>query len=323
MKLRVLFLKKIHILLFICIFIFAWLSILIYQRRPVSQSAIESFYTINTEKLVKCDFTGDGKKDILYINLDKNKYLLQILANKKIYNLNPSSVVKTFGNYYNYCPMSVYSADVNNNNTKDLIVQSTDKGIALQHILIWNGKKFKDIFSAYNNLVGIIHNEDKKPQLISGNFNLDKISLSWNKYNEEKFTPYKNNGISCSDEICQFIKYIENIQSKNNNIYNLLSPEIDGSYLHILDKLYNSKTTYKFTYGNFYDVVSSKNNSLLQYIWILNFQTASKDDINVPNGYITLTLKLKEFQNNFKIFSIENKKGPNYGPKGDGGFSLE
>ncbi|OPJ55340.1 hypothetical protein [Clostridium oryzae] len=309
MKLRVLFLKKVHILLFICSFLFLLILLSFYIKSGNKNATVETFYTINNERLIKSDFTGDDKKDILYADTNSSKYFLSIISNNKIYTLNPSKSNYTLGNFYNYCPMNVYSTDINSDGTKELILQSMDRGLALQHIFMWNGKKFKDKFSSYSNIVGVDYENNGNLALISGNYSSGKLIWLHKAFYKDKISKLKNYNNLCTSDISEFIKYIENLQLRQKySLSGILSPMIDGKYLTILDKLSNSNSIYKFTYGNFFRNQTNENRKDTDYTFILNFSIMSDSNYDTPNDYMTLTLKLKPIGDNFKIYSIDKGK---------------
>ena len=175
MKLQIIFLKKKYIYYVLGIIIFTISLTFLFLFKT---SAISTFNIVNEAKMMQADLTGDGTKDILYIKTDVNKYYIQINSGDKSYYLEPSKKINTVGNYYLQWPMRLTLMDISRNNVPEIFTQASVNNKAVQHVFLWTGEKYEDIFSSTNNILGFVDSKNNKtPKMLSGNIKDGKLNL--------------------------------------------------------------------------------------------------------------------------------------------------
>lgn len=309
MKLRVLFLRKIHIFyLFLLLLALFFLTLFFSSSRNT-----EVFAIVGEKTLIKSDLNGDGKEDIFYINNNNDKYYLQVNSDSKSYKLLPAAKLHTMGQYYSFFPMKINLIDVTRDKIPEIFVQSMEKGQCIQHIFFWNGSEFVDTFCSANNLIGVIDSKSNKtPKIVSGNFNNNSISLAYYMHLNGKVEKITfNHDLPGKEVIVGFINYIHSLPSgeayKPNNIF---APNIGGKDLNLISKMAAENKFYKFTDGYFVDNKFNKNGNATEYKWILNFKaTPVSGASNSESKSIILYLRrTSETGHPFKLVSIEEKK---------------
>ncbi|NLZ49237.1 MAG: VCBS repeat-containing protein [Clostridiales bacterium] len=309
MKLRVLFLKKVHIFYFIL----AVLSLLFLILFLNYDKKTDVFAIVDEKTIIKSDLNGDGKEEILYINNENDKYYLQISSDNKSYTLVPDDKLATMGQYYPYFPMKINLIDVNRDKIPEIFVQSMEKGQCIQHIFYWNGSEFIDSFCSSNNIIGVIDSKSNRtPKIVSGNYNNNSISLAYYMHlngNVEKITA--SDDLPGKEAVSGFINYIHSLPGgeayKPNNVF---SPNISVKDLNIISKMAVENKIYKFTDAYFVDTKFNSNGIASEYKWIINFKASpiSASSNSERKSIILYLRKTTEANNPFKIASIEEKK---------------
>ncbi|WP_163216004.1 FG-GAP repeat domain-containing protein [Clostridium thermarum] len=306
MKLRVLFLKKIHILyLILTILILSFSTILLLRKDDESV-----FVSVGEKTLIKADLTGDGKEDILYINTENDKYYLQVNSNNKSFYLNPDRKINSMGYYYPFYPMKVNLLDINRDKVPEIFLQSSEKGSSIQHIFTWDGSEFKNIFCSYNNIMGVIDSKNNRtPKFISGTLvasNNMKLShymlLNWNIEKVQNTDDIKGKA-----EIIAIIQYITSLPGgEAYKPADVFYPGFSGKDLSLIGKMAAEKRFYKFTDAFFTDSKFNKDGEPIEYKWILNFKStlpgSGKDSIN--KSVIVKLKRTSEEGQPFKVSSI-------------------
>ena len=176
MKLQIIFLKKKYIYYALAILIF---TITLTFFLLFKNDSISTFNIVNESKMMQADLTGDGTKDILYIKTDADKYYIQINSGDISYYLEPSKKNNTVGNYYLQWPMRLTLMDISRNNVPEIFTQASVKDKAVQHVFLWNGEKYKDIFCSTNNVFGFVDSKNNKtPKMLSGNIKDGELNLT-------------------------------------------------------------------------------------------------------------------------------------------------
>lgn len=312
MKLRVIFLKKKHIYYTVTALVIVMLLIILLATRKTTPT----FNTlVENNKMIQADLTGDGKKDILYIKTEKDKYYMEINDGQKSHYLEPDKKLPTAGLYDEANPLKITLLDITRDKTPEIFVQSSQKDSSVQHVFIWSDGKFKDIFCGTNNMIGFVDSSNNKtPKFLSGKMGSNKIELSNyiflpDKNNLENFAYNYKESYMGKDSVFAFIKYVEALpQEEANKPANIFFPGLSGQDLASIGKLAGENNTYTFQNCVFKDNKSNSNGEIAEILWTLNFKgvsNASKD--KVKNYTVNLLLKPSGDTNQnyaFKIYSI-------------------
>ncbi|MCM8709788.1 VCBS repeat-containing protein [Clostridium sp. SYSU_GA19001] len=312
MKFRVIFLKKKYIY-------YSVLGIIIIALLIILLSTKKSTATFNTlvdnSKIFQTDLTGDGKKDLLYIKTEKDKYYMEVNDGQKSYYLEPNKKLPTIGLFDVNNPLKITFMDITRDKIPEIFVQASEKETPIQHVFLWSDGKFKDIFFGSNNIAGFADlSNNRTPKFLTGNITNNKIELSNyifmpDKKNLEKFTfNYKDNYMG-RDSVFAFIKYIESLpENESNKPANIFYPGLNGQDMAVIGKLSGENNTYTFLNCIFKDNKSDVNGNITEVQWTLNFKAVSNLNKEKTKNY-TLNLILKpsgkpEENNLFKIYSI-------------------
>lgn len=312
MKFRVIFLKKKHIYYAVLTTVILILLVVLLASRKSSQT----FNTlVDNNKLIQSDLTGDGKKDILYIKTEKDKYYMEVNTGEKSLMLEPDKKLPTVGLYDVNNPLKVTLMDITRDKTQEIFVQSSQKETLVQHVFMWSEGAFKDIFCGSNNLIGFSDcTNNKTPRFMSGKMTANKIELSTYMYMHDKNKlenvqfNYKDNYMG-KDTIFLFIKYIEALPNgEANKPVNVFYPGLSGQEISVIGKLAGENNTYTFQNCVFKDSKSDKNGDASEILWTLNFKgisNISKDKIKNYTLNVSLKPDGKSVDNNyFKVYSI-------------------
>ncbi|MDP4144613.1 MAG: VCBS repeat-containing protein [Bacillota bacterium] len=310
MRLKVIFLKKRHILFILLIILIAVLAaFLLFSQDSTPSSSI----AVNDKIINKYDFNGDGTKDITYIKTVQNKYILQVNINKNSFYLEPNKPLDTLGTYYQYWPIRVSIVDVSRNKIPEIFTQASENGSPIQHLFIWDKDGFKNILSNNNNLLGFIdlHN-NKTPKILSGFLNKDSIHMNNyilvnNKLKQYQFN-YSNN-FAGKDTIVTFVNYIQSLPyNEVNKPEEIFYPGLNGKALSAIGKLTGEDNIYTFQDGVFMDKKCDSDGNELVVQWTLNFKGVS-NKVKDKTRYYTINVLLQAYgdansPNHFKINSI-------------------
>lgn len=312
MKFRVIFLKKRYIYFLILAVIIVILLVCLLHTKNSSPTINITDNSISK----KIDLTGDGKEDILYIKTQNDEYQIEVNSLDKSYSLSPSISNRTLGRYYLYYPMSITLMDISRDNVPEIFTQAYSKDGNVQHVFYWKDKKFNDIFSSQNNLLGFVDcKNNKTPKFISGNLsksNLDFSSYILIKNDLQKFTfNYPANYLG-KDSVLKFVKYIESLpDNEANKPQDTFISGLSGNDLSVIGKLCAENCNFSFQSGNFMDSKWDNNGEATEVTWTLSFKGVLKTDTTQAKNYI-VQIKLKPELNskketNFRIYSISQK----------------
>jgi hypothetical protein len=308
MKLRVLFLKKYHILYLAAIVLCASLIFSILTR---DKSNFTFNLIVKESKGIKADLTGDGLEDILYIKTEKDKYYVQVNVGDKSYYLEPGRKLNTSGYFYTYWPMKVNLMDINRDKIPEIFVQASQKNKPIQHIFMWTGEDFKDIYCSNNNILGFIDiQSNKTPKLISGNILNSKINLTYFMYfnsNLQNFS-YTDEILPGKDAVLSFIKYVETLPEGEAYMpAEIFYPGLTGKELAAIGKMCGENNIYSFQDAVFMDTKVDKGGEISEIRWTLNFKGLSRMIPEHAQNY-SVNIKLKPDLNCsdrcFKIYNI-------------------
>ena len=312
MKFRVIFLKKKHIYYVALTLVILILLIVLLLTKKTSPT----FNTlVANNKLVQADLNGDGRKDILYIKTEKDKYYMEVNTGEKSIYLEPDKKLPTVGIYDEFNPLKITLMDVTRDKTPEIFVQASQKETLVQHAFMWNDGKFKDIYCGSNNILGFADcSNNKTPKFLSGKMTAAKIELSTYMYMHdqkklENVAYNYNDNFMGRDTMFSFIKYIETLpENEANKPANIFYPGLNGQDISIIGKLAGENNTYSFQNCVFKDNKSDKNGELSELLWTVNFKATSNASKDKVKNY-TLNVSLKpqgkaEDKNYYKITSI-------------------
>lgn len=312
MKLRVIFLKKKHIYYAVLTSIILILLIILLLSKKTSPT----FNTlVANNKLVQADLNGDGKKDILYIKTEKDKYYMEVNTGEKSLYLEPDKKLPTSGTFDEFNPLKVTLMDITRDKTPEIFIQSSQKETPVQHVFLWNNGGFQDIFCGSNSIIGFADvSNNKTPKFLSGKLTANKIEIATYMYMHDKnklenvVFNYKDNFMG-RDSIFSLIKYIEALPgNEGNKPSNIFYPGLSGQDISVIGKLSGENNTYIFQNCVFKDNKSDKNGEISEIIWTLNFKAVSnisKDKIKNYTLNVTLKPQGNADENNYyKVNSI-------------------
>lgn len=314
MKFRVIFLKKKKILyLLILLFLLIIFSVLYFKTSAAT-------FNITEANTIKAELNGDGQEDIMYIKNDNSKYYIEVKTKDKTYSLDPDMNINTLGVYCKTWPMRINLVDISRDKVPEIFLQSSYKDSPLQHIFLWNGEKFENIFSSSNSILGFMdYNNNKTTKVISGNISGGKIVLKNYIFSNYKFYSYNynyNDTFAGKDSILAFINYIQALPAnEGNRPLDIFDPGINGKSIAVLGTMSGENLKYVFQDGLFMDTRFDKDGEISELKWILNFKGTSNITDGISKNY-SLTLLLKPFKNStqsyyYKITSIDlSKMGP-------------
>ena len=309
MKLQVLFFKKkiIYYTLAIIVFTIILIFFLFFRK-----SSISTFNVVNENKMMQADLTADGTKDILYIKTDADKYYIQINSEDKSYYLEPSKKSNTVGNYYSHWPMRLTLMDISRNNIPEIFTQASVKDKAIQHVFLWTGEKFDDIFCSTNNILGFIDSKNNKtPKVISGNIKdgeMNLISYIFIKNNLKSFNYNYADNYMGKNTILGFVNLMTSFPlSELNMPKELFAPDLNGNDISLLGDLSSQKIHFSFQDGVFKDYNWDKDGNASEILWTLNFKGTDTTNLKETKNYtIELIVKLMPNENKVSIFKISS-----------------
>jgi len=319
MKLRIVFLKKKYIYYVLAIIIF---TITLTFFLLLKKDSISTFNIVNEAKMMQADLTGDGTKDILYIKTEADKYYIQINSGDKSYYLEPSKKINTVGNYYLQWPMRLTLMDISRNNVPEIFTQASVKNKAVQHVFLWNGEKYEDIFSSSNNILGFVDSKNNKtPKMLSGNIKDGKLNFVSYIFIQDSLKSFDYNYVENymgSTTVLGFINLMSTFPvSELNFPKDIFASDLNGNDISLLSDLSNRKVHLAFQDAVFKDFNWDKDGNTSDILWTLNFKGTNANDLKETKNY-TIELILKLIPNtskdsssgkdsSFKITSIDIK----------------
>ncbi|MBU3090855.1 VCBS repeat-containing protein [Clostridium sp. CM028] len=309
MKLQILFFKKKIVYYTLAIITFTiMLTFFLFFRK----CSISTFNVVNENKMMQADLTADGNKDILYIKTDADKYYIQINSESKSYYLEPSKKSNTVGNYYSQWPMRLTLMDISRNNIPEIFTQASVKDEAIQHVFLWTGEKFDDIFCSTNNILGFIDSKNNKtPKVISGNIKdgeMNLVSYIFIKNNLKSFNYNYADNYMGKNTMLGFVNLMESFPlSELNMSKELFAPYLNGNDISLLGDLSSQKIHFTFQDAVFKDYNWDKDGNASEILWTLNFKGTNTNDLKETKNYtIDLIVKLMPNENKVSIFKISS-----------------
>ncbi|AYD39723.1 VCBS repeat-containing protein [Clostridium fermenticellae] len=308
MKLRILFLRKKYIYIFLIIFILLIFLLVLFIKNDSTQT----FNDVSQTKTIKSDFDGDGYKDNLNLKKNSNKYYLDISTKNKTYNLT-SNFSKSISDVCNYWPVHITFMDISRDKIPEIFVQGSVKDKPVQYVFSWIDSKFENVFSNSSNILGFIDcKNNKTPKVISGKFSNNTIytynyiflNYKFKNYNYENSQTFMG-----KDSICGFINLIQTLpQSKDYIPKDIFSANIINKEFDLLSNMSSQNNTYTFQDAVFEETKCTDKGDPSEILWKLNFRGISNEDKTSKKNY-TINITLVPDQNStekyyFKISSM-------------------
>lgn len=294
MKLRILFIKKKYLFLFL---FFTLIIILFILFNLTKNPDIPTFTYSKGNSTLKADLNGDGEKDSLYLKEDGNEYFIHVtLDNKDLY-LKPDKNVSTLGTKSTYWPIRITLVDVNRDKLPELCVQGSKNNLPVQNIFAYEDGSFKNIFSENNNITGFINmNTNKSPILFSGNLTGSGIQLNsfYLLHNTKKEINLKSeDSYLGKNTIFSFISFMNGL-SLNNDIMpkEIVSEQLNSEDYAVIGRLSGQNRKFVFQDAYFIDNKYNNDGELEEIKWTLNFKgisNSNNDDIKNYNLELLLT----------------------------------
>lgn len=277
---------------------------LIFTFKDNSTKSVINENTI--KETIKSDLNGDGKEDYLYIELgSENNYILNATINEKSYELTPNKTINSLGNFSPNRPITLNLLDLDRNNIKEIIVQSSEEDSSIQHLFKWTGNDFEDIFYSTNNILGIVDsNNGQTPKILSFSLgdskeNIQKYMLLNKKFKNISYDTVEPTGLY---SIISFIDIISlNYEiSELPNIFATYIPKEDLSQIWRLEK---ESYYYDFQDAFFMDIAWNNTGEATNCSWILNFNKIPKENPN-NKSQVKFIIQLEKINDTFLISSI-------------------
>lgn len=312
MKLRVIFLKKKHLFFIVPLIIFALITLFLVYKNCF-HVASPSFSNILEDKILKADFNGDGIDDKLYVKHSGNKYMIKVKIKNEVYDLTTDDNQLMISSYYPYWPLRITIMDVSRNRIPEIFIQGSLGKNSVQRIFAFNGKKFENILSNANNILGFIDcTNNRTPKIITGKFQGNTMLLTNYIFLNYKFKNYNlqdNSIFMGKDTISSFIDFVQKLPASRSYIPdNIFSSNLANEDLYSIDKLANENNSYIFQDAIFMEKKCDNKGNTSELSWVLNFKGISNSDNSVVKNY-TVKLVLapdssSTKSNYFKIISI-------------------
>jgi hypothetical protein len=311
MKLRVFIITKSQIIwLFITLLLIigAMVSIKLFSNNSYdnTDASIATMSQTDGEQAIKKDLNGDGKDDLLYIAAKNGKYYVEANIKNESYPFNCSKSLNTLGYHYNYWPISLNLIDLSRDKKPELIFQSSQDNVAVQHIFTWYNNEFQDIFCSTNNIIGILDSKNNKtPRFFS--FSIKNGISDIQNYmiigNELKNISSANYKIPALRNVETFIDIVESSYTPEDTP-NIFTNEISSEDLSILWKLDKDNFSYIFEDGYFNDTKWDKNGNIQNLTWNLNFKKISRNS-KTEASKLPIKLEITKSGDGYFINSIK------------------
>lgn len=310
MRLRVFFIKKKYLFLFL---FFTLIIILFILFNLTKNPDIPTFNYTKGNSSLTADLNGDGEKDTLYLKEEDNNYFIHITLNNKDIYLKPDKSNDTLGEKSSYWPIRISLVDVNRDKIPEICIQGSKDNSAIQHIFAYENDGFKDIFSGNNNLTGFINiHTNKSPILISGNYSSGNIKIDsfYLLHNTLKSIDLKSDSSFVGkDTILSFINFMEDLSLGNDTMpYKIVSEQLNSEDYAVIGRLSAQNRKFLFQDGYFVDNKYNDDGELEEIKWNLNFKGISNSNNNDIKNYNLelLLIKSSEKSNsyNYKISTM-------------------
>lgn len=156
MKLRIYILKK-QQLIWAAVILAAIIISLVLVITLKTKNTVNTINSKNTIR--KYDINNDGKRDSIEINIDEKtqKYMIDVISSDgNGYTLEPDPSIKSLGCYSSSWPLNVTVKDINDDNSVEIVLQSSDKIGPILHVFKYSNGKMERIASGRYSIFGTL-----------------------------------------------------------------------------------------------------------------------------------------------------------------------
>lgn len=234
MKLKIYVVKKNQIIWAAIIIAIIIISIILLANLNKSQTmkTIDSAKTFNS-----ADVDNDGKSDSIEIKTDEEnqKYSVSVYSSSgKIYNLQPDVSINSLGTQSDWWPINLIVKDIDKDNTKEIIIQSSDSNGPILHIFKYINNNMERIASGRYSFIGNVSlPPDDQNIVVLGLKNKDKLNLTYLMPKGNRLVPYTDAPSSLTlgkDALLNVISYIEKPDTEAFSI------NMDSKFASVLPK---------------------------------------------------------------------------------------
>ncbi|HBF76647.1 MAG TPA: hypothetical protein DEF85_10555 [Clostridiaceae bacterium] len=296
MKLKIYVVKKNQIIWAAIIIAIIIISIILLVNLNKSQTmkTIDSVKTFNS-----ADVDNDGKSDSIVINKtdeENQKYSVSVYSSSgKIYDLQPDISINSLGTPSDWWPINLIVKDIDKDNTKEIIIQSSDSNGPILHIFKYINNSMERIASGRYSFVGNISlPPDDQNIVVLGLKSNDKLNLTYLTPKGNRLVPYTDAPASLTlgkDALLDVISYIEKSDTEAFSI------NMDSKFASILPKGIFLDCSLEDTKFSSYNIPSE-----CTYI----IRTASLDSNSKASEIYKVKLTLDKYNNEEPQYIITN-----------------
>lgn len=277
----------------------------IYTDNKNSQNTVAN---ININEEISLDLNGDGEKETLEVNQEKNTYVVKVKTASKDYILHPSDNSKILGEYTPNWPLRVNTIDLSRDGIPEIIIRTFKDNKPINYIFTWNKDNFFNIYTSSNNILGILDsNNSRTPKILSISSSEGNSSTNSYIFNRRtlKDTTFSKTNVPNLNLVQSFIDLIES-PYELSDAPNIFSSTIDSNELGLLWNLYKDTYNYSFQNGYFYDSIWDDSGNITTINWCLSFEEVKKLDSLAEKKelFLYLTIEIDSY-NELKISSIK------------------
>ncbi|MBK1813584.1 VCBS repeat-containing protein [Clostridium sp. YIM B02505] len=280
-----------------------------HDNKDVSEQAVTTNSLVSNEKAIKKDLNGDGKDDILYISTKNNRYYIEVHSSGKTLFLDPDKKIGTVGMYSSFWPMNIALVDLSRDRIPEILVQSSQDKVPIQHVFSYVNGEYKDVYFGSNNVLGILDSKNNKtPKLISMNLKSQDMNVSQYILIRDSFKKVSSETLSIPglQNVLLFIDTIESSGEIDTN-YDIFTADIDKDSMAIIGKLDKKNYIYEFQDAFFTDSKWDEQGLTTELQWTLNFKKVIAQGIGDPSQ-IKIKINLMKEGTKFNINSIKIQK---------------
>lgn len=305
---KVIFIKKKHILYIITLFFILILGIILLLK-IFSKDESPVFNPIDNNKTLSLDLTGDGINDSIKVVSKDGNNDVEILSSGKTYHLGNLCENNILMPQNNSWPIKVFVQNHSRNPYPQIIVQGFDKTSKL-YIFTWNKNEFIELFSSNKNIFGVIDsNKNKTPQCYSLNSSSGISSLQSFMIIDNKVLDITKDSKPIPD-ISNILTLIDLFQKdyELDSIPDIFKEGIPENELGLLWNLDKEHNLYSFQDGFFYDESIDNNGNITSMKWRLSFEKYTKEKGDSSKEEIIFYINTTRTpDNNYKIASLYKK----------------
>lgn len=300
--------KTIFSSLIVFLLVISFLCSFYYMSKDNNKKIYSTIATVDINEGISLDFNGDGDKETLEVNKEKNTYVVKIKSSSKDYILHPSDNSKILGEFNSSWPLKINTLDLSRDGIPEIIVRTFKDSKPINYIFTWSKNDFINIYTSSDNIVGILDsNNSRTPEILSLSSREGDSSTTSHIFNGNtlKDTTFSKINVPNLNLVQSFIDLIE-APYELSDTPDIFSSQIDSNDLGILWNLDKSIYNYAFQNGYFYDSAWDSNGNIATINWCLSFESIKKLDSSSDKKELLIYLTIeKDSYNEFKISSIK------------------